>query len=270
MNIIGQDRVIKEINKIFDIFTASEAEIRPHFILTGGSGTGKSFIIETLCKQKDLKCLEINAAQITKEGTAGNSISKALGPLKNMNGKNVIVFVDEFDKLFVSNNSNSSITNEITVGVQNEFLKVLESKTASVYDDYGKYANIDISRILFIFAGAFNNEQDIDLDRLRDFGIKTEFLGRVGLVYNTDELTLEELYQILESNSLLEKYLELFQEVDREEVIGTIKIFLEDNYKNNTLGARVIHTLINQYFIKGGKLGFKEAKEITFQSKLKL
>ena len=71
------------------------------------------------------------------------------------------MFVDEFDKLFISGNSNSSLANEVTVGVQNEFLKVLESPTTSVYGDYGKYYEVDISRVLFVFAGAFNNEEKI-------------------------------------------------------------------------------------------------------------
>ena len=52
--IIGQERVVKEINRIFDIFCASEAMIRPHFILTGESGSGKSFIIETRPDRKSV------------------------------------------------------------------------------------------------------------------------------------------------------------------------------------------------------------------------
>ena len=31
--VIGQEEVIKEIEKIFRIFTASEGEIRPHFTI---------------------------------------------------------------------------------------------------------------------------------------------------------------------------------------------------------------------------------------------
>ena len=38
----------------------------------------------------------------------------------------------------------------------------------------------------------------------------------------------------------------------------------------NTLGARLINTLIHQYFIKGGQLGEDKVKEISFQKKLKL
>lgn len=268
--IIGQESLVKEITKILNIFKTSECELRPHFILTGESGSGKSFTIKTLCEMNELKFLEINAAQITREGTAGNSLSKALSPLIQMGDKPVVVFVDEFDKLFISGNSNSQIAHESTTAVQNEFLKVLEADSASVYNDYGKYANIPMKHTLFVFAGAFNNEPDITIDRLRDFGVKTEFLGRVGLVYNTKPLTLEDLFIILENSKILEKYINLFEGVKREDVITKIKEILTATYDNNTLGARQVNTLIHQYFIKGGKLETNEIQEITFQKKLTL
>ena len=268
--IIGQDSLITEISKIFNIFKSSDCELRPHFILTGESGSGKSFTIKTLCEENELKFLEINAAQITKEGTAGNSLSKALSPLMQMGNKPVVVFVDEFDKLFIAGNSNSQIAHESTTAVQNEFLKVLEADTASVYNDYGKYASIPMKNTLFVFAGAFNNEPNITLDRLRDFGVKTEFLGRVGLIYNTKPLTLEDLYTILDNSSTLDKYIELFDNVDRETVVLKIKSILKSTFDNNTIGARQINTLIHQYFIKGGKLETNEVQEITFQKKLTL
>lgn len=266
--VIGQEALIKELSRIFEIFKASNCALRPHFILTGESGSGKSFTIKTLCEVNELRFLEINAAQITKEGTAGNSLSKALSPLIQMGNKPVVIFVDEFDKLFIAGNNNSQIAHESTTAVQNEFLKVLESETASVYNDYGKYASVPMENTLFVFAGAFNNEPDITLDRLRDFGVKTEFLGRVGLIYNTKPLTLQDLFTILEKSELLDRYCGLFPEVNRKKAVEAIKKFLEDTFDNNTLGARSINTLIHQYFIKGGKLKSKEVKEITFQKKL--
>lgn len=33
--IIGQDKLIKEVNRIFQVFVNSNCKIRPHFILTG-------------------------------------------------------------------------------------------------------------------------------------------------------------------------------------------------------------------------------------------
>ena len=267
--IVGQEEIISEIDKILDIFKASECEIRPHFILTGPSGSGKSYIIKNIAEEYEMSFIEINAAQLTKEGTSGNSLSKALSPIMQLQNKPCIVFVDEFDKLFISGNSNDSCAHESTTGVQNEFLKILESDTASVFGDYGKYININIKNTLFIFAGAFNGEEEISLDRLREIGIKTEFLGRVGLVYNVNKLTLEDLYQVIENSELLAKYLVLFEGIEKEKVIDEIKKHISKNYENNTLGARLVNTLINQYFIKGGLLD-KEVKEISFQKKLKL
>lgn len=154
--IIGQDKLIKEVNRIFQVFVNSNCKIRPHFILTGESGSGKSFTIKQLCDMNELNFLEVNAAQITKEGISGNSLSKILSPLVNYSHTPIVVFVDEFDKLFINGNTNSQLANESTAS----------------------------------------------------------------------------------------------------------------SFRNNTLGARTINTLIHQYFIKGGKLETEEVKEITFNKKL--
>lgn len=268
-NIIGQSELVNEISRIFDIFVNSNCEVRPHFILTGASGSGKSFTIKTIAEDKELHFLEINAAQLTKEGVSGNSLSKALSPLIQIGGKPCVVFVDEFDKLFIAGNSNSELAHESTTGVQNEFLKVLESDTTNVFGDYGKYVNASTKNCLFVFAGAFNNEPEVTLDKLREFGVKTEFLGRVGLVYNTKPLTLDDLYTILENSKLLENYIDLF-DADRDTALTEIKKYLKASFDNNTLGARQVNTLIHQYFIKGGKLETRQVKEVTFTKKLKL
>ena len=260
---------VEQVRRILTIFKTSEAEIRPHFFLTGESGSGKTHTIESLCEEMELTMFEVNAAQLTKEGTAGNSLSKALYPLRGNDGRPVVCFVDEFDKLFISGNTNSELAHETTNGVQNEFLKVLESRTASVYGDYGHYLDVQVSNVLFIFAGAFNGEPDIDLDRLREFGIKTEFLGRVGLTFPMKRLTLEQLGDILDRHPLMHKYLALFENVKHEDVWTEIMTALEVNYEKNTLGARMITTLLHQYFIHGG-LPKPEVKKTTFQKKLSL
>ena len=267
--IIGQKKVVTEVTKIFEIFEGSEGTITPHFILTGESGTGKTFIINTLAVKHKMNFIEINAAQLTKEGTSGNSLSKALTPMLNTQGKLTIIFIDEFDKLFISGNSNDSAAHESTTGVQNEFLKLLEARTTQVFGDYGKYISVPMNNVLFVFAGAFNGEEDITLDRLREIGVKTEFLGRVGLIYNTAPLELQDLFDIVDNSDLLYKYCILFSE-DKEEVSSYIKGYVQRFYDNNTLGARMINTLIQQYFIKGGVLNIEDAKGISFQKKLSL
>lgn len=267
MRVVGQEHLTKEINKIIEIFIASNGEIKPHFMLTGPSGSGKTLSMQSIAANSGVSFLEINAAALTKEGTSGNSLSKALSPLLQAGTKPMLVFVDEFDKLFISGNSNGDLAHESTNGVQNEFLKVLEGTTAQVFGDYGKYSTISTKNILFIFSGAFNGEENITLDRLREFGIKTEFLGRVGLVYNARPLTLDNLYEILDESEILEKYLTLFPSVDRDYVVALIRAYLEQEYEKNVIGARLINTLVSQYFIKGS-LPEKEVKKIAFQNTL--
>ena len=261
-------QTIDAIRRVLKIFETSEAEIRPHFIVTGPSGSGKSHTIQCLAEEMDINYFDINAAGLTKEGTAGNSLSKALTPLLQSGGQPTICFVDEFDKLFISGNTNSALAHETTNGVQNEFLKVLEG-SASVFGDYGKYVNVKTDNVLFVFAGAFNGEENIDLDRLREFGIKTEFLGRVGLAYGLEKVTLKEMENILTSSKLLSDYLALFPDVKKEDVTTVIMKILTDNYEKNTIGVRMINTLIHQYFIEGG-IKEKEAKKTSFQKTLSL
>lgn len=257
----------EELNRIFKIFVSSKANIRPHFIFTGPSGSGKTWTVEQMADKYGVNFLEINAAQLTKEGTSGNSLSKALVPLENMQLGQTVVFVDEFDKLFISGNSNSEIAHETTNGVQNEFLKILEAATTSVMGSYGHYNTVSCKNVLFIFAGAFNGEEGIDLDRLRELGIKTEFLGRVGLVYNTDKIKLSELIQAMKESELLSMYLELFPKIKRKDVEASLEESLTEGYENNTLGYRAITTLLHQYFINGGPVK-KEKQRFLFSKSL--
>lgn len=265
-----EKKVVNEIDKVLSIFRNSKGKIKPHFILTGSSGSGKTYTIKQLANKNDIKYIEIAGASLTKEGTSGNSISKALTPLRNTGDKLTIVFVDEFDKLFISGNSNSSVAHETTTGIQNEFLKILEGESTSVFGDYGKYIDVSLDKVLFIFAGAFNGEPNITIDKLRSFGVKTEFIGRVGLIYNMPKLTLDEMKDILDTSELLDTYLQLYTKVSKETVINAIWKFIEKSYEENTLGARLINTLINQYFIKGGELGFNDIEEISFQTSMEL
>lgn len=261
-------QTIDAIRRVLKIFESSEGEIRPHFIVTGPSGSGKSHTIQCLAEEMDINYFDINAAGLTKEGTAGNSLSKALTPLLQSGGQPTICFVDEFDKLFISGNTNSALAHETTNGVQNEFLKVLEG-SASVFGDYGKYVNVKTDNVLFVFAGAFNGEENIDLDRLREFGIKTEFLGRVGLAYGLEKVSLDEMANILDNSKLLTTYLSLFPAVKKEDVTTVVMKILADNYEKNTIGVRMINTLIHQYFIEGG-IKEKEAKKTSFQKTMTL
>lgn len=258
---------IAQLDRIIQIHASTGGQIRPHAVVAGPSGSGKTWNIQALCVKHETPMIEINAAQITKEGMAGNSLSKALAPLMQMMGQPCVCLVDEFDKLFISNNSNDSIAHEVTTGVQNEFLKVLESETTAVFGDYGKYLQARVDNVLFLFAGAFNGEPEVDIEKLRGFGVKTEFLGRVGLVFNMEKMPLEELLELVEASELVEHYAKLMPEADPLAAKKRIAEVITESYEHNTLGARQINTLVHQYFINGG-ITKAAAKEVTFSKTL--
>ncbi len=268
MSVIGQDKLIKEVGKIFEIFKNSNGEIAPHFWLTGTSGSGKSYTIQTMCAKYDMNFLEVDSASITKNGCSGQSLERVFAPLRDYPDKPTVIFMDEIDKLFISDNE-GSVANSVTIGVQNELLKVIECNKTLTLGDFGKYVETNVSSTLFIMAGAFNGKEEICAQDLFQFGVKTELLGRVPLIYNTSELKLDHLYQILENSELLEMYLTLFGSVDKREVIDTIKSKLCEIHTNNVIGARIVNSLIHKFFVSGGKLD-EEAEALTFDTEMSL
>ena len=74
----------------------------------------------------------------------------------------------------------------------------------------------------------------------------------------------------MKNSKILDMYLNLFNEVSRNTVEKTLTTQLTEAYEKNTLGFRLITTLIHQYFIKGGEQNKDEHKKVTFNKKLKL
>jgi ATP-dependent protease Clp ATPase subunit len=241
-----QLQAAKTIENVIKAFVNSQCKLKPHFVLSGASGTGKSFLISSIAQHHKLNLINVNAAQITKEGISGNSLSKVLTPLKDTYGKPTIVFVDEFDKWF---SSNSGHVQEELVAVQNEFLKLLEADTTEVFGDYGKYTTVRLDNVLFVFAGAFNGTQIKDSDDLRQFGVRNEFIGRVSLVFSTSTLSLKSLKEYLKDNQNLKEYSKLFPHKAKN-VIPTINSKLEEKFSTNNLGIRLVDQLIHQHFLQ--------------------
>lgn len=243
-----QEKVAGVLNRVFSAYVKSEGVIRPHFILAGESGTGKSHLIKTLAKENGLPFLEVNAAGLTKEGVSGNSLSKALSPLINMDpNRGLVIFVDEFDKLFT--NGASEGTHEALAGVQNEFLTMLESDTASVFGDYGKYAKVNVGKTLFVFAGAFNGQSDLNEDKLREMGVRTEFLGRVSLLFQTSRISLASMEAAVNANKLIPAYCEVFNR-NTKTVCKHIKAQVRVAHEHSSIGVRLVNQLVHQYFLQ--------------------
>lgn len=242
-----QKDVYDKIHHVFSVFEKSEAEIRPHFFLTGDTGSGKSYIIQSLAGDMEISMFEINAAQLTAEGLSGNSLSKALRPLRTCWDKPNIIFIDEFDKLF---QRNGEATSDHQASVQDEFLQILEATKASIFTDYGKYEPVVISNSLFVFAGAFSNQSISSITDLRNAGMRNEFLGRVPLVLQTPTVLLQSMVDAVPDMKLFQEYMKMYPKTKKPSAVKAIRNDITENSKKSEIGIRYINYAIHQYFMK--------------------
>lgn len=249
MYIIPQQQAVYAAMKhIFEVHQKSEARIRPHFHLTGPSGSGKTYLLGLLCEELKMPFVELNAAGLTAEGLSGNSLSKALRKLRDNWQEPNVIFVDEFDKLF---QRNGETTEGFRSAVQDEFLTALESKYTSVFGEYGKYDQIVVSNSLFIFAGAYSNQEITSIQGLKDAGLRTEFVGRVPLVLATQEIPTDELKRMIKETALFKDYLGLFPQAKAATAAKAIGAMIEEQNRELKIGVRLLNSCTHQYFMQG-------------------
>ncbi len=242
-----QEQITARISHIFHTFARSTGQIRPHFHLTGPSGSGKSYLIGKIADEMKIPFMEVNAAGLTTEGLSGNSLSKALRKLREHWNEPNIIFVDEFDKLFQRNGEK---TEDFRTAVQDEFLTALESKYTSVFTDYGKYEPVVIENSLFIFAGSYSNQKITTIGELKDAGLRTEFVGRVPLVFSTEEVPLDELERHLDKVDLWQKYMKLHPKTNSKSAKTWIIKKMQEQSRETPIGIRLMNSCIHQYFMK--------------------
>ncbi len=242
----SQTRIFRQISHLVRTHIESNADIRPHFFLTGPSGSGKSYLTKTICESMEVPYFEINAAQMTAEGLSGNSLSKAMRPLTKHWDKPNVIFIDEFDKLF---SRGGQTTEGFRSDVQDEFLHMLEAKNVSIFTDYGKYEPFRVDNTLFIFAGAFQGQNIKTLKDLRDAGMRTEFVGRVPLVFSTDSIGTNELLSALPRTKLLRDYLTLYPEITKAKAVKEISELIRNQQKQCDLGIRLLTSCTHQFFM---------------------
>lgn len=244
-----QHETISRVEHLFTVFKSSKASIRPHFFLTGPTGTGKTHMILKAAEAQKMNSFTINAAQLTAEGLSGNSLSKALRPLREHWDHPSIIFVDEFDKLFMRNGEKQG---EHQTAVQDEFLGILEAEFAAVFTDYGKYEPVRVSNVLFVFAGAFNGQEITTHKQLREAGMRPEFIGRVPLIFSSKEISLDSILLAVEQTDVYRAYRTLFPKdkrgVNRD--LMEIRKRITDAYEDNEIGLRIINFIIHQYFME--------------------